>query len=85
MKPSNLKSKFGGALRTKSVGGAEIKRGDQDSKMVRNAMSSQSIKDVDLGEVEGGMPGPRLDRPVRAKGGSVKKKSRDTDHDGDCD
>lgn len=85
MKPSNLKSRFGGALRTKSVGGAEVKRGDQDSKMVRNAMASQSIKDADLGEVEGGAAKLRLDKPMRAKGGYVKRKSKDTDHDGDCD
>lgn len=64
-KPSKLKSRFGGPLRTKNIVGAEVKRGDQDSSMVRKAMASQGIDD--MGAVEGSAPMPRFDK--RARGG----------------
>lgn len=76
-KLSSCKFKFGGMPRTKMVAGAPVKRGDQSSTMVRKALASKgampSNNDADGGEVTGSAPKMRLDRPMRASGGRIKR------------
>ncbi len=87
MKPSGLKSRFGAAPRSKSVGGTDVKRQDQSSSMVSKAMSAKGIGG-ELDEIEGGAPAGRLDRPTRKSGGRACRAiggKVDPDMDGDDD
>jgi hypothetical protein len=74
--------KSGGSV---NLGGGVKAPAYGSNKSVLSEAKSGSTGIVKMDGPDGGPSKGRLDKPGRRFGGKVKGKSKDTDHDGDCD